>query len=159
MIDKMTLDALQLQFNKERANREQYRLLADNLENVNWAGAAQFMRSASNEEGNHADKFAAYIVDRGSAPRYDAINAPLVVSGEDMLPYFQAAHDLELSNTEAIKNLHYTAEQGEDTQTCIFLIWAIDEQTKAERELLDIIMMLQRLDNNGRVVFDKMLGG
>lgn len=159
MIDKMTLDALQAQFNKERANREAYRVLADNLENVNWAGAAQFMRSASNEEGEHADKFAAFIIDRGVAPRYDPLAAPLVVMGEDVLPYFEAAYSVELSNTEAIKNLHYTADQGEDTQTCVFLIWAIEEQTKAERELLDIIMMLKRLDNNGRVVFDKSLAG
>lgn len=158
-MDKITLDALQEQFNRERANREAYRALAANLENVNWSGSAAFMLKASNEEADHADRFAAYIVDRGQAPRFDALPAPIFVTGEDLLPYFTAALALERANTEKIKEIHYAAEQGEDTQTCVFLIWAIEEQTKAERELADIILMLNRLDNNGRIFYDHELGG
>jgi ferritin len=158
-MDKITLDALQEQFNRERANREAYRVMADNLESVNWEGAAKFMRDASNEEAAHADKFGAYLIDRNQVPRYDALPAPLVVSGDDLLQYFDAALTLEVTNTEQIKELHYAAEQAEDMQTCVFLIWAIEEQTKSERELQDIILMLRRLDNNGRVVFDEKLGG
>jgi ferritin len=158
-MDKITLDELQEQFNRERGNREVYRMLADNLEAVNWEGAAKFMRKASDEEGEHADKFAAYLIDRNQVPRYDSLPAPLVVSGDDLLPYFEAALTLEVTNTEQIKEVHYAAEQSEDAQTCTFLIWAIEEQTQAERELTDICMMLRRLDNNGRVVFDEKLGG
>jgi len=158
-MDKITLTAFQDQFNRERGNREAYRVMASNLDAVNWEGAANWMRNASNEEGEHADKFAAYLIDRNEIPRYDPLPAPAVVAGEDLLPYFEAALALEVANTEQIKELHYAAEQSEDMQTCVFLIWAVEEQTKSERELMDIILMLRRLDNNGRVVFDETLGG
>ena len=159
MLDRLVIDALQAQFNRERYNREVYRCLADNLENVFWAGSAAFMRGASNEESDHADKFAAYLIDHNVAPDYQPIPAPPLVSGEDLLPYFEAAYALEVGNTVEIKNLDYLCDESEDSQTCIFLIWAIEEQTKAERELVDIITMLKRLDNNGRVIFDQQLGG
>jgi ferritin len=117
------------------------------------------MRNASDEEGQHADKFAAYLIDRNQVPRSDALPAPLVISGEDMLPYFESALLIETTNTEQIKELHYAAEQAEDMQTCVFLIPVIEEQTKSERELIDICLMLRRLNNNGRVIYDETLGG
>ena len=52
----------------------------------------------------------------------------------------------------------YVAQESEDPQTCTFLIWALDEQTAAERELTDYITMLRRLSNDGMLVFDNQLG-
>ena len=158
-MDKLVLDNLQEQFNRERSNREAYRQMADALDAVNWPGASKWMRAASNDEAEHADKFAAYIVDRNEIPRYDSLPAPIAIGGDDMLSFFNAALTLEVTNTEQVKELHYAAEQGEDVQTCTFLIPIIDEQTKSERELIDILIMLRRLDNNGRIVFDAQLGG
>jgi ferritin len=153
----IVLDTLQEQFNRERFNHATYRALAANLDAVNWAGSAAWMLNASNEEQEHADKFAGYIVDRNEVPRFDVLPAPLSPVGDDLVMFFDAALKLEVMNTAEIKELHYAAEQSEDMQTCTFLIWAIEEQTKAERELTDILLLLRRLDNNGRVVFDKEL--
>lgn len=157
-MDRIVLDALQEQFNRERGNREAYRIMANGLDAVNWPGSSAWMRKASDEEAGHADKFAGYIVDRNEVPRYDALPAPQPVSGDDLVLFFEAALALEMANTEKIKELYYASEQAEDFQTCNFLIWAIDEQTKAERELTDILIMLRRLDNNGRFQFDHELG-
>ncbi len=152
-MDRIVLEALQEQFNRERINRETYRLMSANLDAVNWSQAASYMHKASNEEGEHADKFAGYLIDRNETPRYDPLPAPVSPNGDDLVPYFEAALMTEKANTEGIKNVHYAAEQAEDAQTCVFLIWAIEEQTKAERELTDILLMLRRLDNNGRLLF------
>jgi ferritin len=156
-MDRIVLDTLQEQFNRERLNHATYRAYASNLDAVNWTGSAGWMLKASNEEQEHADKFAGYIIDRNEVPRFDILPQPITPNGDDLTAYFDAALKLEVENTAQIKELHYAAEQSEDIQTCTFLIWAIDEQTKAERELTDILLMLRRLDNNGRIVFDKEL--
>lgn len=158
-MDTILLDALQEQFNRERGNREAYRLFSVNLDSVNWPGFSKWMLNASNEEAEHADKFSTHIIDRNEVPRFDALEAPRVVSGADPLSYFNAALQLEKVNTEAINELYEQAEELEDPQLCVFLNWAVEEQTKSERELMDIILMLQRLDNNGRVVMDAQMGG
>ena len=153
------LKALQDQFNKERGNREAYRCMAETLESLNWEGAAKWMRKASNEEGEHADKFAGHIVDRNEVPRFDALGAPKSVGGDDLLSYFGVALTLEQDNTKSILALDELAGKKGDGQLKVFLIWAKEEQTRSERELFDIILMLSRLDNTGRMVFTDELGG
>jgi ferritin len=159
MLDKIITEMLQEQFNRERMNHATYRAMAHCLDAVNWPGASKWMLNASNEEAEHADKFAGYIIDMNLVPRYDMLPAPLVPMGDDLVPYFEAALKLEIENTTQIKEIDYAADQSEDEQTEVFLIWAVAEQTKSEREITDILLMLKRLDNNGRVVYDHELGG
>lgn len=149
--------ALQEQLNRERTNHATYRQMAETLDNMYWPGSSAWMRKASDEEQEHADKFAAYMIDRNIQPQYSALSAPVTPNTEHLPAYYQTALNLERDNTESIKALYYLAEQAEDPQTCTFLIWAIDEQTAAERELVDIITMLNRLDTTGWLIFDKGL--
>ena len=151
------IDALQEQFNRERMNHAAYRALADQLDNMYWPGSSAWMRKSSDEEQAHADKFAAYMVDRNITPRYAPLEAPAALGETDLTRFFEAALELEQGNTESIKELYYVAQESEDPQTCTFLIWALDEQTAAERELTDYITMLRRLSNDGMLVFDNEL--
>ena len=116
------------------------------------------MKRSADEERKHADKFAGFIVDRNAVPQFAALAAILPAQGDDLVAFFEAALACEMATTEAIKTLHYMAEESEDPQTCAFLIWFLEEQTASEREVTDILLMLRRLDNNGRVVFDEKLG-
>lgn len=159
-MDKITLNALQEQYNRERWNREVYRGYANQLEALAWPGSAKYMYKASDEEGRHADKFASYIIDRNELPAQRQIEVISLVSNNgDPTAFFEAAYKQEVSNTEKIRELHYTAEQTEEIQTCTFLIWAIEEQTAAEREFLGIVMMFKRLGADGKVFYDKEIGG
>jgi ferritin len=157
MLSNILITALQEQQNRERYNAAFYRALADQLEAVFWPGSAAWMKKASDEEQEHADKFSAYLIDRGSAPLYAALPMPTIPTGDNLVEYFLAALVNEQINTEAIKELYFTAQESEDPQTCTFLIWALDEQTSAERELNDILLMLRRLDKTGWLAFDNGL--
>lgn len=159
MLEQIVKDTLQEQFNHERYNAAVYRSLAFGLEVVNWPGAAKWMRAASDEEQAHADKFAEYLIARNVTPVLSVLPSPERVLGDDMVAYFSAALELEKANTEKIVQLKMISEQNEDPQTCVFLIWALEEQTQAEREINDILVTLRRLDNNGRQVFDHELEG
>jgi len=153
------LTALQDQFNMERQNAAIYDALAAQLDAVHWPGASAWMKRAADEERQHADKFSGYIVDRNGVPQFAGL-VPVVAPQEtdDLVLFFDAAMGREQLTTEAIKALHVLADEAEDPQTCAFLIWFLEEQTKSEREITDILLMLNRLDNNGRVVFDETLG-
>jgi ferritin len=154
----MIQQSLNAQMNKERLNHATYRAMSCNLESVNWSGSARWMKHASDEEQEHSDKFAAYLIDRNWLVQYDQLPPPVVPMGDDLVAYFTAALGLEQENTESIKTLYFQAENEEDPQTCAWLIWAIEEQTRSERELVDILLELQRVDKTGWTLLDAKYG-
>jgi ferritin len=123
------------------------------------------MQRAADEEQAHADLIGHYIVDRGEAPTFASIEPVVPPSGDDLLPYFEAALAREQATTESLKELYFLAEKMGDEQTCSFIecpsngfVGFFAEQTKSEREIIDIMLMLRRLDNNGRVFYDEQIG-
>ena len=158
MLSPTLQSSLNKQCNQERANAAAYRAMAWELDADNWPGCTIWMTKSSREEEEHAEKIAAYIVDQNGVPVVDSIYAVSLLRNTDIVQYFQTALELEKTNTELLKVLYFEAERAEDAATCIFLQWFITEQVSSERELTDIIQMLQRLDNNGRVFYDKEIG-
>lgn len=154
MISQTLVHALNEQLTMERQNAAIYDALAAGLELVHWPGSMKFMRASAGEEREHAEKICSYLIDRSWPPYFGVLSECTVIINDDLRLYYQAALEREQATTEALKELHYLAEQEEDPQTCTFLIWFLDEQTKSESELADILQMLARLDNNGRVVWD-----
>ena len=159
MISTELLTALQEQLTTERTNAAIYRNLAACLEAAVWPGSAKWMLNASNEEQSHADRIAAYIIDRGGIPWYAEIPAQSVIIAE-MLPCFAAALEVEQATTEKLKVLYYIAEAGEDPQTMQVLWWYLAEQTESERVLTDILTEIQRADCSAALlILDREYGG
>jgi ferritin len=156
-VNNNLLIALQNQLTLERTNAAAYDVLSTSLDAVNWQGASEWMKQAANEEREHAQKFADYIIARNAIPQSQSLPVITPPAGDDLVLYFQAAMAREQVTTEAINTLHYQAEDEEDPATCQFLLWFIAEQVKSEREITDILTSLARLDNNGRQVFDGTL--
>lgn len=156
-MNNILMQALQDQLTMERQNAAIYDALSAALDVVFWDGSSKFMKHSANEEREHADKFCGYIIDRLGMPQFSALDGCNVPSGDDLALYFELALQREKMTTQAINTLCYVADEAEDPQTKAFLIPFLDEQTKSERELSDYVMMLKRLDNNGRIVFDKEL--
>ena len=143
MLDPVVLDALQQQITRERQNEAIYHAVAWRFEVANLDGFASYSQRAAHEEAEHADKFAGYVIDRNAAPLVQplgAVNPPIPL---DMLTapalLIAVALQTEIGNTEAIKFLYQLAEEAHDPQTCVFLIWALEEQTSAERELTTLL--------------------
>lgn len=155
MLSQTLQMSLNKQYTQERSNAAAYRSMTWELDAANWLGSSIWMNKSSREEEEHAEKIAAYLIDQNSIPVLDALEAIPLLGSPDLAQYFSHALELEKSNTELLKVLYFEAERAEDAATCIFLQWFITEQVSSERELTDIIQMLQRLDNNGRVFYDK----
>lgn len=141
-LDPVVQDALAQQVTRERTNQAAYMALDYRFQVLNLDGFAGYCRKAALEEGEHAQKFANYLIDREGVPvisPLNGVNAPQA----DMLTagavLFGLALQVEKANTEAIKTLHALADEADDPQTCSFLIWALDEQTSAERELTEMV--------------------
>lgn len=162
-LDAVLMDALNRQVTQERYNVAIYAALGNRLEYANLPGLASFMRKASAEEQTHADKFSAYLIDRNALPLTDAVPAytapdgPMISIGRVC---FAEALRREQVVTEMIKLLYDTAEQAGDPQTCVFLHWFLDEQTKSERELIELVARLQFAEGCPAAVLmiDKELG-
>lgn len=141
-LQPVTRDALIQQVNIERQNAAIYHALAARLDFLNLTGAAKYFRTQGNEENEHAAKFTDYLIDRNSEPRIGPLEGVMppqfdMLTGIAVASQFALAR--EILNTEYIKTIHATAEQDDDPQTCVWLIWALEEQTHAERELTELV--------------------
>ncbi len=152
-------DALNDQMNKERQNAAAYDAFAAALLAANWPGFAAWMSHAADDERSHYAKFRDYLIDRNQTPRLAALMEPATMDGSDPRPFFRMALELEQSNTASIKAVEDLAESLDDDQTEMFLIWAIEEQTRSERDLVDRILELSRVDATGLLILDREYGG
>lgn len=155
-LDPVVLDALQQQVTRERQNEAVYIALAYRFDVINLEGFAHYCQLAAREESGHADKFSGYIIDRNAAPLVQPLGVVNPPMPADMLTagalLIGAALQLEMGNTEAIKFLYQLAEEAHDPQTCVFLIWAIEEQTSAERELTTLLARCKVAENDAAAV-------
>jgi ferritin len=146
MLDPVVNDALQNQITRERTNEATYLAIANRFEGLNLDGFAAWARKAAREESDHAQRFTDYLIDRNGAPvtaPLSGVNAPMADMSTAGALLFGMALQVEQANTEAIKTLHALADEADDPQTCVFLIWALEEQTHAERELTTLIAKAQ----------------
>jgi ferritin len=145
---------LQNEVTLERTNSTVYRSMADDLENKGWGGSAKWMRKSSDDELTHADKFAGLLVDRNITPVYASLPAIELVEGE--LPaYFRNAYAAEQKTTAAIEQIYKQAHDEGEFLVTQFLQYFLEEQRKSEREVWDIIQMLEASDE-WRLIDEKL---
>lgn len=145
-LDPVTRDSLIKQVNIERLNAAVYLALANRLDYLNLTGAAKYFRNQGHEENEHADKFAAYLIDRNEYPiitPLEGVNAPDADMTTAITVCASVALQRERINTEYIKTIYAQAQASDDPQTCVWLIWALEEQTSAERELTELVARAQ----------------
>lgn len=162
----MNLPLINSQFTAERANEQAYRALQSSAEAVNWPGAAAFFANAAEEEGQHAERVKAYIIDRNETPVFEALPAITPIDGKNYAGMFQKALELEKANTARLNALWVEADDtSPDPQTVAWLTnpegedWPgfIAEQTISERELVDLLAKIERLGPDGLETFDQWL--
>lgn len=146
-MDAELINRLQQQYNVERQNAEEYLQRGHVLEGYAWSGCAHFMYKSAGEEREHARKFADFLIARNVVPIAAPLNAVnTVASNKNPFPYFDEVYNLEEKTTDKINALYRLAEDADDPQTCIFLHWFVDEQTKSVKETYDMVQELSRAD-------------
>lgn len=163
-LDPVVADSLNRQITNERNNSAMYAALANRLEFSNLPGMASHMRTASADELTHAQKFTDYLIDRNVYPVIAPLDAATPPDGQMLVIgtlCFAAALQREIQTTEQIKTLYDISEQADDQQTCQFLLWFLDEQTKSEREYVELVARLQFAQGCAAAILqiDHELGG
>ncbi len=163
-LDPVVLDALNKQVTNERQNSAIYLAIGNQFDVLNLTGLAKFARVNSIEELGHAQRIIDYIVDRYGVPVTDALLSVEQISvgmmnGPRIL--FTGALQREQVTTEQIKTIYDLAEDADDPQTCQFLLWFLEEQTKSEREFSEIVAWASLAENDAAAILalDAKLGG
>jgi ferritin len=164
-LDPVVQDALNKQVTHERQNSAIYLAIANQFDVLDLVGMAKFARAASAEEQAHAQRIIDYIVDRYGAPVTDALTSVDILPALTMMNapriLFSGALQREQVTTEQIKTVYDLAEDADDPQTCQFLLWFLEEQTKSEREISEIVAWAQFAEGNAAAILalDAKLGG
>ena len=145
------------QYNAERQNAAVYKALQAAFEEVNWAGFARWCGKSSAEEIDHSNRIFDYLTKRQALVTVSELPKPPEFNGEDILSNFEAALELEMSNTTKITSLVRLALDMNDFMTFSALEWFVDEQASSEAEIVQIIADLGHVDDVWLV--DQKLGG
>nr|XP_056719211.1 ferritin heavy chain A-like [Euleptes europaea] len=121
---------------------------------------AEFFRSQSHEEREHADKLLRFQSQRGGRVLLQDLKKPERDAWGTTLEAMEAALQLEKSVNQALLELHRLASDQNDPHLCDFLeTHYLDEQVKAIKVLGDYITNLRRLGASqgglGEYLFDK----
>lgn len=121
---------------------------------------ADFFRSQSHEEREHAEKLLKFQAQRGGRVLLQDIKKPERDAWGTILDAMEAALQLEKTVNQALLDLHRMAGEQGDPHLCDFLeSHYLDEQVKAIKVLGDYITNLRRLGANqgglGEYLFDK----
>lgn len=158
--------ALQTQFTLERQNEQYYRHLAAAADQASRPGATAFFTRCADEEQQHAKRVQSYMIARGLTPAFEMLEACDPIDGNNYSGLFIEAIEREQMTTAALNALWLMADdEEEDPQTVSFLTesgadgWNgfLAEQTKSEIVLLDYMIRINRLSNDGLEMFDNSL--
>jgi ferritin len=142
-LDPVLRDQLNRQVTNERFNSAFYKAAEVRLEILNLTGMAHFMRDASQDETSHAQRLIDYLIDRNETPLINSVDMPTLPATPDLITagaiLFGAALQREQQVTQQINYLYLLSLEVKDPQSAVFLEWFIQEQTRSERELVELV--------------------
>lgn len=131
MLTQSVLDALNQQVAMELHASNLYLAMSAELAGKGLTGFGHWMRMQSNEEREHALRFADYIGERGGQLMLLALAQTPSSFGEPVDIFSQAlAHERKVS--ASINNIYALASKEADFATQNFLQWFIGEQVEEE---------------------------
>lgn len=139
-----------LQYGQELTNHDIYEQLQSCAENVAYDGFAKYFKDAAKEELEHADAFRSFMIDRNRLPKIPR-RPEQVCEFTQAKQMFQFALESEEQNTAKLLSLYESFHKENDKEAKVFLQFYLTEQRKAERELKDFVMRLERCGSEAAV--------
>lgn len=137
-LNESMLKSLTAQVNKELYSAYLYRSMCHDMKTEGFKGYAHWLEKQYAEEVEHAEKFIAYIEDRGDVVDFAALGGvdkhfgcPLEAAKAAL------AHEEYISGS--IRSLFHQAREEGDLETEVFLQWFINEQVEEEVNANDIV--------------------
>jgi ferritin len=159
MMKESVQDALNKQMNREFYSSYLYLSMSAYFESLSLRGFAKWMAIQAKEEWGHGMKFYEHLVERGSAIRLAAIEAP-PMKWESPLKVFEDAYKHEQKVTAWIADLVNLSIKEQDHAANNMLQWFVKEQVEEEAQTSIIVMQLHMIGSDGPalLMFDHMLG-
>jgi ferritin len=154
-VEKAINDQIQAEFQSAYI----YLSMSARFEELNFKGAAQWMRLQWQEEIAHALKFFDFLLRRGGSPALQQLDAPTVKFDRPIDAFEQSlAHEQYV--TGLIHDLYELAVSEKDYSLQTLLHWFIDEQVEEEEAAEEIIQSLKMAGDSGEGLFliDRELG-
>jgi len=148
MLGKKMLKEMNLQINKELYSAYLYLSMAAWFEDANLKGFANWMKVQFQEEQFHALKFFAYVMERGSQVKLEAIEAP-ETKWENPAAAFKQVLEHEQYVTSRIHGLVKLAREENDYASEAFLQWFVTEQVEEEANAVEILEKLKMIGDRG----------
>lgn len=129
-----------------------YLAMSAYFEDAGLAGMSHWMRKQYKEEVEHAEKFIAYLYERGARVIIPEIAKPKE-SYNDALDVFRTAYAHEQYVTSRIYKLVDLAVSEKDYATQSMLKWFVDEQMEEEDNTGGIVAKLDFLGNDKHSIY------
>ena len=159
MLGTAVESAMNEQIGNELFSAYQYLSMAAYCESENLPGFAQWMRTQSREETEHAMKFYDFILERNGRVVLQGIDGPVVDFGSP-LEVFEQALEHERKVTAMINDLYGLAVRENDYASQTFLQWFVTEQVEEEKNAGDVVENLKMVGDKSEALFllDRELG-
>jgi len=159
VISKTIQAAVNDQINAELYSSYLYRAMAAYFDSLNLPGFAAWMKVQAKEEEAHAQRFNAFIVERGGRVILKAIAEP-PAAWKSPLDAFSAAYTHEQHITDRINKLVALADKQADPATTVMLAWFVNEQVEEENNARTIVEQLKMIKDSAGALFmlDHQLG-
>lgn len=141
--------ALNQQINAELYSAYLYLSMSAYFQAMNLKGFANWMRVQAMEEFSHADRFSAFVLDRGGRVQLTAIDGP-PVTWKSTLAVFQDTYRHEQKVTGLINALVDLAIKEKDHATNNFLQWFVNEQVEEEAHAEELVQQLKLIGDAGQ---------
>jgi len=151
MISENLVRALSEQVNAEYYSAYLYYSMSAYAERSVFKGAAHWLFMQAREEMAHGAHMHLYILERGAAPYFDAIQPP-PATFDGLLDIFERTLAHEQKVTERINAIATLAMQENDHACYQFIMWYVNEQVEEEANASDILGKLQMIGDDKRLL-------
>lgn len=158
MIKKEIEQAINDQINAEIFSAYLYYSMSAYFDSVSLAGFAHWTRAQALEEMGHANKFFAFLNNRGGRVKLEAIDAPRT-QWESPAEVFAGIYEHEVHVTDLINRLMDVAQSNSDHATVNFLQWFVAEQVEEEASADAVVQKLKLVEGTqgGLFMLDREL--
>jgi len=147
MLSKDLLDALSKQVNAEYYSAYLYLAMSASADQMGLKGAAKWLFAQAKEEMAHGTHIYQFILERGAAPTFAAIELPMT-SFADINEIFKETLAHEQKVTKGINAIATLAMKESDHATYQFMMWFVNEQVEEESSATEILDKLRFIGDN-----------
>ena len=159
MLSEKLLVALSDQVNAEYYSAYLYLAMSASADQLGLKGTAKWLFAQAQEEMAHGTRIYQYVLERGAAPAFAAIELPPAAFA-DIHEIYEMVLSHEQKVTGRINNIATLAMQEFDHACYQFIMWFINEQVEEESSAKDVLDKLNLIgDNKGLLLaLDNELG-